>query len=78
MINGLRHEVQQQYRTLQSCRLQPHVLDDYTVGRVVKVYTDVPSQDPYPNRPDVQRYRRALCPDIESVPDKTGFSLHAV
>ena len=25
---------------LQSCRPQPHVLDDYTVGRVIKVYTD--------------------------------------
>jgi len=25
---------------LRSCRAQPHVLDDYTVGRVIKVYTD--------------------------------------
>jgi hypothetical protein len=40
MIDGLLDEVEQQYRDLQSCRLQPHVLDDYTVGRVIKVYTD--------------------------------------
>jgi hypothetical protein len=40
MIDGLLDEVEQQYRNLQSCRLQPHVLDDYTVGRVIKVYTD--------------------------------------
>jgi hypothetical protein len=32
--------VEQQYESLQSCRRQPHVLDDYTVDRVIKVYTD--------------------------------------
>ncbi len=40
MIDGLLDEVEQQYENLQSCRPQPHVLDDYTVGRVIKVYTD--------------------------------------
>jgi hypothetical protein len=40
MIDGLLDEVERQYRNLQSCRLQPHVLDDYTVGRIIKVYTD--------------------------------------
>ena len=33
-------EAEQQYENLQSCRPQPHVLDDYTVGRVIKVYTE--------------------------------------
>jgi hypothetical protein len=36
----LLEEAEQQYENLQSCRPQPHVLDDYTVGRVIKVYTD--------------------------------------
>jgi hypothetical protein len=40
MIDGLLDEVKQQYGNLQSCRTQPHVLDDYTVGRVIKVYTE--------------------------------------
>ena len=40
MIDGLLDEVEQQYGNLQSCRPQPHVLDDYTVDRVVKVYTE--------------------------------------
>ena len=40
MIDGLLDEVEQQYGNLQSCRPQPRVLDDYTVGRVIKVYTD--------------------------------------
>lgn len=40
MIDGLLDEVEQQYENLQSCRPQPHVLDDYTVDRVIKVYTD--------------------------------------
>lgn len=40
MIDGLLDEAEQQYETLGSCRAQPHVLDDYTVGRVIKVYTE--------------------------------------
>ena len=40
MIDGLLGEVEQQYGNLQSCRTQPLVLDDYTVARVIKVYTD--------------------------------------
>jgi hypothetical protein len=40
MIDGLLDEAEQQYRNLQSCRPQPHVLDEYTVGRVIKVYTE--------------------------------------
>ena len=39
LIDGLLDEAEQQYETLESCRPQPHVLDDYTVGRVIKVYT---------------------------------------
>jgi hypothetical protein len=40
MIDGLLDEAEQQYGNLQSCRPRPHVLDDYTVGRVIKVYTE--------------------------------------
>jgi hypothetical protein len=40
MIDGLLDKVEQQYENLQSCRPQLHVLDDYTVDRVIKVYTD--------------------------------------
>jgi hypothetical protein len=40
MIDGLLDEAEQQYRNLQSCRPQLHMLDDYTVGRVIKVYTE--------------------------------------
>jgi hypothetical protein len=40
MIDGLLDEAEQQYENLESCRPQPHVLDDYTVGRVIKVYTE--------------------------------------
>ena len=40
LIDGLLEEAEQQYENLQSCRPQPHVLDDYTVGRLIKVYTD--------------------------------------
>jgi len=39
LIDGLLDEAEQQYENLQSCR-KPHVLDDYTVGRVIKVYTE--------------------------------------
>jgi hypothetical protein len=40
MIDGLLDESEQQYETLRSWRAQPHVLDDYTVSRVIKVYTE--------------------------------------
>jgi hypothetical protein len=40
MIDGLLDEAEQQYENLRSCQAQPHVLDDYTVGRMIKVYTE--------------------------------------
>jgi len=40
MIDGLLDEVEKQYGNLQACRPQPHVLDNYTVGRVIKLYTE--------------------------------------
>ncbi|HEY4045383.1 MAG TPA: hypothetical protein VGM27_00845 [Acidobacteriaceae bacterium] len=40
MVDGLLDEVERQYSNLASCRLKPHVLDDYTVDRVLKVYSD--------------------------------------
>ena|ERR1022692_2874067 len=32
-------EVNELYGTLDACRSKPHVLDDYTVGRVIEVYS---------------------------------------
>jgi hypothetical protein len=40
MIDGMRQGAQEQYATLLEVRPTPHVLDDYTVGRIVAVYTE--------------------------------------
>ncbi len=40
MIDGLLDEAERQYANLSSCRSKPHVLDDYTMNRVLKVYSD--------------------------------------
>ena len=40
MIDGLLDEVEKQYANLRAYRPQPHMLDNYTVGRVIKVYTE--------------------------------------
>lgn len=40
MVDGLLDEAERQYVNLMSCRSRPHVLDDYTVDRVLKVYSD--------------------------------------
>jgi hypothetical protein len=39
MIDGLLDEVEKQFANLQACRSKPYVLDNYTVGRVIKVYS---------------------------------------
>jgi len=39
MIDGMLESAAQQTATLQEARSRPHVLDDYTVGRVSEVYT---------------------------------------
>jgi len=39
MIDGMLRGAQEQYTTLLEARPKPHVLDDFTVGRVVEVYT---------------------------------------
>ncbi len=38
-IDGMLEAAQEQYATLQPARAKPHVLDNYTVGRVTEVYT---------------------------------------
>ena len=38
-IDGMLEAAQEQYQTLQPARAKPHVLDDYTVGRVTEVFT---------------------------------------
>jgi len=40
MIDGALAETQEQYQTLLEAKPRPHVLDDYTVGWVTKVYGD--------------------------------------
>ncbi len=40
MVDGLLDEAERQFANLASCRSKPHVLDDYTVDRVLKVYSD--------------------------------------
>ena len=40
MVDGLLDEAERQHVDLISCRSRPHVLDDYTVDRVLKVYSD--------------------------------------
>ena len=39
LIDGMLESAEEQYQTLQSARPRPHVLDDYTVGRVIAVFT---------------------------------------
>jgi len=39
-IDGMLGSAEEQYPTLEEARPQPHMLDDYTVGRVVEVYTE--------------------------------------
>src|SRR5579872_5736355 len=39
MIDGMLESANEQYGNLQKARKKPHVLDDYTVGRVREVYT---------------------------------------
>ena len=39
-IDGMLESAEEQYPTLEKARPRPHMLDDYTVGRVVEVYTE--------------------------------------
>jgi hypothetical protein len=39
MIDGMLDDLEKQAATLEACRSKPHVLDDYTVNRVIKVYS---------------------------------------
>jgi hypothetical protein len=38
-IDGMLESANEQYETLQLARPKPYVLDDYTVGRVIEVFT---------------------------------------
>jgi hypothetical protein len=38
-IDGMLESAKEQYRTLLPAKAKPHVLDDYTVNRVKKVFT---------------------------------------
>ena len=40
MIDEMLQDAQEQYKNLGEARLKPWVLDDYTVNRVMKVYTE--------------------------------------
>jgi hypothetical protein len=39
-IDGMLEDAQEQYQTLLPAKARPHALDDYTVNRVIKVFTD--------------------------------------
>lgn len=39
-IDGMLESAEEQYSTLEDARPRPHMLDDYTVSRVVEVYTE--------------------------------------
>ncbi len=39
MIDGMLEGAQEQYATLLEARPTPHVFDDYTLGRLIEVYT---------------------------------------
>jgi hypothetical protein len=38
-IDGMLESSQEQYATLQEAKPKPHILDDYTVDRVIKAFT---------------------------------------
>jgi hypothetical protein len=57
MIDGLLDEVEQQHANLLACRPQPHLLDNYTVGRVIKVYTEQ-AGDVELNEEQLSRWKR--------------------
>ena len=40
MIDEMLQDAQEQYKNLAEARLKPWVLDEYTVNRVIKVYTE--------------------------------------
>ena len=40
MIDGLLDEVEKQNANLQAGRAKPYVFDNYTIHRVIKVYSD--------------------------------------
>jgi hypothetical protein len=39
-IDGMLESAEEQYPTLEEARPRPHMLDDYTVSRVIEVYTE--------------------------------------
>jgi len=39
LTDGMLESAEEQYKNLQLARQRPHVLDDYTVGRVITVFT---------------------------------------
>ena len=41
VIDGMFDDLEKQAATLEACRSKPHVLDDYTVNRVIKVHSDL-------------------------------------
>jgi hypothetical protein len=40
MVSGMLGEVERQLQSLRAAQEQPHVLDDYTVGRLLKAYRE--------------------------------------
>lgn len=41
LIDGMFDDLEKQSATLEACRSKPHVLDDYTVNRFIKVHSEL-------------------------------------
>jgi hypothetical protein len=41
LVDGMFDDLEKQTATLEACRSKPHVLDDYTVNRVIQVHSDL-------------------------------------
>ena len=75
MVDGLLDETEKQYANLESCRSKPHVLDDYTVDRVINLYTDQAGDLRLYEEPTFLAWlkERVLSPD----PDAEAFKIAA-
>ncbi len=65
MIDGMLQDAEEHYETLLQASPKPHVLDDYTVGRVFEVFGRVKFQQRYEKRH--KKLRRQSVPWTDSV-----------
>jgi len=63
-LDGMLESAEEQYPTLEEARPRPHMLDDYTVGRVVEVYTEQ-RDDLWMYEEQLRRWRTGTLTDAE-------------